>query len=167
MQEKEEFRFIPGYGTRYKISNWGNVIRMIDNHKMDHYENHGKYLGIRLYDIHGKRRNKTIHLLVAMSFLGHQPDGTHRLVVNHIDSNRQNNNVNNLEIITQRQNVIHGYKNRQTTSKLPGVSKSGKKFTSSIYLNKKSYYLGTFEKEEDAAKAYQDRYNEHVKNGGY
>ena len=45
--------------------------------------------------------------------------------------------------------------------------KSGKKFRSQITLNKIHYNLGTFEIEEDAAKAYQDKLNEHIKNGGY
>ena len=147
MQEKEEFRFIPGYGTRYMISNWGNIIsldwkmsngRIKKGVELKPFESKCDYWCIRPYDIHGRRRNTSIHLLVAKAFLGHQPDGTNRLVVNHIDHDKNNNNVNNLEIITQRQNVIHGFKNRQTTSKLPGVSKSGKKFTASIYLNKKN-----------------------------
>ena len=53
-----------------------------------------------------KRRNFTVHSLVAKYFVDGYKEG---LVVNHIDGNTLNNNPNNLEWVTQRENVVKGY----------------------------------------------------------
>lgn len=55
--------------------------------------------------INGKRVGATVHSLVAKQFLGcHDPIKTQ---VNHIDGNKLNNNVNNLEWVTPLENVGH------------------------------------------------------------
>lgn len=60
--------------------------------------------------IDGKMRSKLIHRLVAESFIlsGPIPSG---MVVNHKDGNKFNNNVQNLEVVTPSQNMIHAFKN--------------------------------------------------------
>jgi hypothetical protein len=93
-----------------------------------------------------------IHVLVAVCFLNHKPEKN--VVVDHIDGNKKNNNVNNLQIITHRENISRGKKNK--TSKYTGVSlvKNSKKWKSSIDKLGKKIYLGCFDKEEDARDAY-------------
>lgn len=48
-----------------------------------------------------------IHVLVAEAFIGPREPG---LVVNHKNNNRQDNRLENLEWVTQSQNVLHAYK---------------------------------------------------------
>ena len=74
-------------------------------------------------------------------------------VVDHIDGDRLNNDVSNLRIVSNRENTS-SYKNK--TSKYVGVSyhKRSKKYQSSIYLNGKSTFIGRFDTEEEAHKAY-------------
>lgn len=55
----------------------------------------------------GKRDRVSIHRLVAVAFLP-KPEG--RDFVNHKDSTRTNNNVENLEWCTKSENTIHGIK---------------------------------------------------------
>lgn len=54
--------------------------------------------------INGKRLHISIHSLVAKTFLGEKPEG---LVIDHIDRNKQNNNVNNLRYVTTSENSIN------------------------------------------------------------
>ena len=55
---------------------------------------------------HGENRSKTVHRLVAKAF--YETDSTD-LQVNHIDGNKTNNNIDNLEFVTGSQNVKHAY----------------------------------------------------------
>ena len=55
-----------------------------------------------------------MHTLVAEAFLNYKRDGkTITGVVNHIDKNKLNNNIENLEVTTQRKNMIHSMTKRR------------------------------------------------------
>ena len=59
----------------------------------------------------GKMKDFYVHVLVATAFL---PNTNTNLVVNHKNSNKKDNNVNNLEWITESENSIHSIKARQS-----------------------------------------------------
>lgn len=103
----------------------------------------------------GKYKYMFVHKLVAICFLNHKPSG-YKEVINHIDFNKLNNNVYNLEIVTPRLNNIHARKinSHNHTSKYMGVFLDGKMIRSSIVYNRKRVDLGTFDTEEDAAQMY-------------
>lgn len=94
----------------------------------------------------GKHFNKRIHVLVAQAFLNHVPNGTHQIVVNHIDNNPLNNNVINLELVTNRYNC-----NCHKTD--PGVSwkSKNKKYLSQITFEK-YIHLGYYINKSNALK---------------
>jgi hypothetical protein len=102
-----------------------------------------------------KSSSKTIHQLVAIAFLNHIPCGL-ELVINHIDKNKLNNNLSNLEIITNRKNTEKNYPN--PTSKYVGVGlhKGTNKWRARIRINNKEKHLGLFNTELEASKAYQN-----------
>ena len=52
----------------------------------------------------GKRCYKRVHRLVYEAFYGKIPN---KLIVNHIDEDKNNNNLSNLEIVTNRENIKH------------------------------------------------------------
>lgn len=56
----------------------------------------------------GKYKSVEIHRLVAKHFL---PNFDESLQVNHIDGCKTNDNVSNLEMVTQSENLQHAYKN--------------------------------------------------------
>jgi hypothetical protein len=158
--KNEIWKTIQGY-ENYEVSNFGNV-------KSKHrYYKCGKSIMIckekilKPYIIRGYysvmllKKRFPIHKLVAMSFLNHVPCG-HKEVVNHKDFNRLNNNLNNLEIVTQRENsnLLH----IPHSSKYTGVSwnKNAKKWTSHIRVNNIKIHLGYFINEIDAHNAYQN-----------
>jgi len=102
-----------------------------------------------------KGKSKMVHQLVAIAFLNHTPCGF-KLVVDHVDSDRLNNELGNLQIITTRDNTSKGFKN--CSSKYVGVSwnKQCEKWVSHISINGKVNYLGSFKDELEAAKTYQN-----------
>ena len=91
-----------------------------------------------------------------MSFLGHEPNG-HALVVNHIDFDKTNNHVSNLEIVTNRENT--NQKHLKSSSKYIGVGwdKSRQKWVSRIRINGKLKQLGRFNTEIEAHITYQNK----------
>jgi hypothetical protein len=83
-------------------------------------------------------------MLVAMAFLNHKPDGTHKIVVDHINNNKLDNRVVNLQLISQRENLSKDRKDG--TSKYVGVcwKKSRNKWQVDIKIDGKRKYLGLF-----------------------
>jgi len=81
------------------------------------------------------------------------------LVVDHIDRNGLNNRKSNLRVCTNAQNVRNAGPRGNGLSRYKGVSRHtrGKKWTAVIQLNNKTHYLGYFDNEIDAAKAYDKR----------
>ena len=78
------------------------------------------------------------------------------LVVDHIDHNGLNNRKKNLRVCTFAENCRNLRNIRPKTSKYKGVcwNKRNKKWTAAISCNNKTYHLGYFDNEIDAARAY-------------
>ena len=103
----------------------------------------------------GSRKSIKVHQFVAMAFLNHKPN-KYKLVVNHKNFNKTDNRVDNLELITQRQNT--NLKHLKSSSQYVGVywSRKTNKWIAQIQVNRKSKYLGAFKNEIDASNAYQN-----------
>lgn len=102
---------------------------------------------------------RSVHQLVAESFLGYVRCGM-VMVVNHIDFNKTNNTLTNLEVVTQRKNANRKHIN--SSSKYTGVSwhKANRKWRAKIVWNNKSVHIGYFDIELDASDAYEKRLSE-------
>ena len=104
----EEWRDIKGYENKYQISNYGNV-KSLNYHRsgesklMSPVLKKTGYYQINLY-LNGKYESKMIHKLVAEAFL---ENSDNLEVVNHIDGDKTNNHVSNLEWCTISQNTWH------------------------------------------------------------
>jgi hypothetical protein len=163
----EIWKDVKGYEGLYQISSFANLK------SLDRYVNHsagglrlmkGKtiipsisnkgYLAVSLSK-NGKRNSTTIHVLMAVAFLNHNSCG-YNIVVNHINFNRTDNRISNLELISARENT--NQKHIKSTSKYTGVcwSKSANKWRSEIHYNGYQKYLGVFVNEIDAHLAYQN-----------
>ena len=153
--DKEIYKNVIGYEEIYKISNLGNVksfkFGKEKNLKIN-IDRHGYlYVGLNRDNTSEKKK---IHQLVAESFLNHKRCGM-KLVVNHIDFDKTNNCLENLEIITQRENSNR--KHIISSSKYVGVNwhKRDNKWMASIVINGKKKHLGYFTTELEASKAYE------------
>jgi len=111
--------------------------------------------GYRLVGLsmNGCEFKKKVHILVAVGFMGHKPTDT-GLIVNHIDFNRANNNIKNLELTTLR--INSNQKHLKSTSKYVGVSwkTNCNKWRAATHLNGKHKHLGYFHSEKEASEAY-------------
>ena len=101
----EEWKDIPAYQGKYQVSNLGNVKSLNYNRTGEEkilkpVKGRDNYLHVYLCK-NGKQKNIKIHRLVAEAFI---PKIDGKEFVDHIDGNRQNNNVNNLRWCTQAEN---------------------------------------------------------------
>lgn len=94
----------------YEVSNLGNVRSFIKEKNgvvLKPQKNKKGYYQVLLYK-NKKPHPKRLHRLVAQAFI---PNPENKPQVNHIDGNKLNNCVNNLEWCTNSENQIHAYKN--------------------------------------------------------
>lgn len=89
-----------GFETKYKITNDGRVWSDYLNDFLKTFYSRGGYVRVKLN--YGNRSKKfMVHRLVAMAFIP-QPKGKN--VVDHINRNRADNRVENLQWVTQKEN---------------------------------------------------------------
>jgi len=161
---KETWKDIPGYEGLYQVSDLGRIKslpkktidkrRFLKERVLSNSIN-GRGRECVTLRLNGERKTYGVHQLVAMAFMGHKPCG-YNMVVDHIDNNHLNNRLDNLQLITQRENSSKdkvGY-----TSKYTGVHwfKLTKKWRASIRIDGKRKDLGFFNDEYDAHLAYQN-----------
>ena len=148
----EEFRIINGY-ENCSVSNFG-VVR---NDKKGKILKQSYRKGYKRVGFDGKMH--TVHILVAKAFI---PNPENKKCVDHIDTNRANNNVNNLRWATNSENSHNSPIRNDNTSGIKGISwsKQSNKWQVRIDHNGKQYYLGCFSEKEDAINARQLKANE-------
>lgn len=152
----EIWKDVKGYEGRYAISNHGNIRSLWHEHsvgknnrktirvykeKMVAITDNGKGYKIASLSKNGKRKNHYVHRLVAESFLGEIQDG---IVVNHKDFDMSNNNVSNLELCTQKDNILYSLSKGRGKRK-PRKASSGEPY---IYLSKRNTFIVSIDKKE-------------------
>lgn len=126
----EEWRDVVGWEELYEVSNYGRIrtkyrVMYYDRGlgrgeepktvypriRKQKYNKHTGYLMVGLNG-KGKPKNVTVHSMVAHAFIKYyEPQGTGKgYCTNHIDGNKLNNKVSNLEVIPLADNVRHMFK---------------------------------------------------------
>lgn len=92
--------------SNYLVSNTGRV-RRVGSDKDHSVRNNKGYLVTDLYK-NGSRSTVRVHRLVAEHFI---PNPYNKPEVNHIDGNKKNNDMSNLEWVTKEENCRHAWDN--------------------------------------------------------
>lgn len=131
------WRDIKGFEGLYQISNEGQ-IKTVATQKLRLVALHPSgYLFISLYK-KGKTHSRFVHRLLAESFIDN-PDGKRE--VNHIDGDKQNNELHNLQWATTTENVMHALK--------LGLMKTGEDHVQSKLSNEDTNYIRKWFKPRD------------------
>lgn len=113
-------------GLKVKVSDDGKIYTINHNYirKNGRLDNRkGKQLKPRIdkygYETvvltkDGTRKNYTIHKLVALTYI---PNPENKPTINHIDGNKRNNKVSNLEWATYKEQKIHAWSNNLAWNK--------------------------------------------------
>lgn len=128
----EIWKDIEGFNGFYKVSDCGNVkslggtcgtvIRKEKIRKTSLTKD--GYVKVRL-SRNGNDKTVRVHRLVAEAFI---PNPLKKETVNHIDGNKQNNNVDNLEWADRSEQMYHAYKHN-LKNPMAGTKNSNSKLT--------------------------------------
>ena len=127
-----------GQETDYSVSTEGEVRKDTTNYILSQSSQQDyKFVGLI---INGKQKRMRVHRMVALAFIDN-PDN--KPYVNHINGNRSDNNVENLEWVTPSENTQHAVDT--------GLFKSGRARTV-VQYNLNGEQMATFESASEAAR---------------
>ena len=160
---EKEIKIHPVY-TDYGADSDGNVYSFKKNkiRVLKLIKDEYGYHIISVYHL-SKVKNIKVHKLIYECFNGlvnlSTKNGGEGLTIDHIDGNKLNNSINNLQLLSTRLNT---QKSRNKTSIYTGVTFDSKwnSYYTRIVFERKTKHIGTFKNELDAAKAFDDKYYE-------
>ena len=167
---QEIWKDIEGYEGLYQVSNLGNIKSYRPNNKYFGQSEHllklsainTGYYSVTLYKENKEKHKYLVHRLVAMAFI---PNPKNLPYINHIDENKTNNNVNNLEWCDALYNNNYG---TAIIRKIDTVSRPVNQFT----LNRK--HIASYKSSKIASELLginraniQQACHNHTVSGGY
>lgn len=177
----EIWKEVKDYEGYYEVSNFGKVRRCFTEKALkEQISNRGYCLVCLCRD--NIKKTISVHKIVANAFI-ENPENKN--TVNHIDFDKLNNHVSNLEWMTTKENINHAHDNgvykssdlrkrsvkrkhkdnSKCTSNNVGISYRSKgnyhRYVARIHYNGKRIHLGSYKNELDAVNAYQQKIKEY------
>ena len=112
------------YSIKYEINREGQIRNKETNRIISTRPDKDGYFRIVLW-IDSKRKNFLVHRLIAEHFI---PNSENKPQINHIDGNKQNNSISNLEWVTLSENRRHAFETGLQIGR-PGVKHHNCKLT--------------------------------------
>ena len=124
MHETERYTTIEGFPD-YLITSYGRVFSLKHDKlkELKQRKNNCGYYYVNLWK-NGKMFTKTVHRLVAQAFI---PNPVNKPQINHIDENKSNNHISNLEWMTAIENTNHGTRNERAGKTISKVTSDGRR----------------------------------------
>lgn len=124
---------IPNY-ENYLIDEKGNIYSTLTNKYIKACKRKDGYLLVGLYK-NGARTNFQVHRLVALTYI---PNPNNYPQVNHIDENKENNSIENLEWCTAKYNLTYGDRITKAMSKRKENDPNGLSYVQAMETRRKS-----------------------------
>ena len=99
----EVWKTVPSF-SKYEVSTHGNIRNNETLKELSKKSLRGGYVRFKLVDDNGKQRSMTLHRFVALTFI---PNPENKYTVNHINHNKLDNRVKNLEWATTTEQNRH------------------------------------------------------------
>ena len=99
--------YVTRYGYRYCATEDGHIYSEHLKRNISEYFDKDGYKKVRLSNGNGTRKVFSVHRLILETFCPNE--NSDKLQVNHKDGDKTNNHISNLEWVTCKQNVQHGY----------------------------------------------------------
>lgn len=157
---EEIWKPVVGYDGFYEVSNLGQIrsLDRVDKKKrfwkgriLKQYPRKG-YLHVNL-SVNGERNSVAVHRVVAEAFLLNPKN---KPQVNHIDENKANNVVSNLEFCTACENVNHGTRSKRSADSQRGEKSHSHRITSEqVNEIRENYVRGS---KQFGQKAFADKF---------
>lgn len=105
--KKRVHEYIPYIKDLYTIDDLGNIYSDISGKMKTRNKGNTEYQIINLMTLEGKKKTFRVHRLVMMAF--HPIQNMNDMEVNHMDGNKQNNALSNLQWRTASENQLHAF----------------------------------------------------------
>ena len=147
-----DFFPIPNF-SRYLINKEGTIISTVYNppKKLKQYLNHKGYPYVCIYNDNKIRKTITVHRLVASTFI---PNPNNLPEIDHIDGNKLNNSINNLEWVTSKENLKRAWiKGQRIFSEKCKENRRKATIKPVLQFDKKGNFIKEWPSMQEAAKA--------------
>lgn len=162
---KEIWKPIPGFENFYEASTLGQIRAFRTKKVLKTYTINSGYQCIK-FTVNSQRTSHLVHRLIATTFIDNPLE---KATVNHIDGNKDNNSLSNLEWTTISENLLHAYatdlhskelcksyigrKHAKSITKYHNVTydKSRDKYSAKVTHNSINYGFKRFDTEIEAA----------------
>lgn len=119
---------------KYEVYPDGRIWSYKRNKFLKPATNQGGYKFVVLYDNECKRKTYRLNRLIYETFTSEPiPEG---MQVNHIDENKENNNINNLNLMSPKENINYGSRTERASKSLTNNQKLSKALTNNPKISK-------------------------------
>lgn len=110
---EESWLPVPGYAGKYEVSDLGRVRSLLRHApRILRYERtYEGYLRVELY-LDGAWKKLRVHGLVLLAFRGQRLAGA---TVDHLDGDKENNRLSNLEYVSRKENIRRAWSARRAS----------------------------------------------------